>query len=134
PLSVSDFHPIPPPGVWLRSNGNGYLPLRTRRPVGANGEYGGSHMVRYTVTKPNGEPYHWSDVSEGWADYPIFLRRESDALDVASFLEEKFGASRVKGLDAPSTYQREKIPERMDSLDIQLALWIAESRARGEAA
>lgn len=90
--------------------------------------------MRYTVTKANGEPYHWSDVSEGWADYPIFLRRESDALDVASFLEEKFGASRVKGLDAPSTYQREKIPERMDSLDIQLALWIAESKARGEAA
>lgn len=86
----------------------------------------------YTVAKPNGEPYHWCDVREGWADYPIFLRRESDALDVARFLEEKFGTSRVKRLDAPSTHH-EKIPQRMDSLDIQLALWIAESKARGEA-
>jgi hypothetical protein len=89
--------------------------------------------VRYTVTKPNGEPYHWSDVREGWADYPIFLRRESDALDVAGFLEEKFGKSHVKRLDPPSPREREKIPERMDSLDVQLALWIAESKARDEA-
>ncbi len=88
----------------------------------------------YTVTKPSGEPYHWSDVREGWADYPIFLRRESDAVDVAGFLLGKFGTSRVKRLDAPSGHQREKIPERMDSLDIQLALWIAESKATGEAA
>ena len=88
----------------------------------------------YIVTKPNGELYHWSDVREGWADYPIFLRRESDALDVARFLEEKFGPSRVKRLDPPNAQQREKIPERMDSLDIQLALWIAESKARDEAA
>lgn len=86
--------------------------------------------MRYTVTKPNGEPYHWSDVRDGWADYPILLRRESDALDVAGFLEEKFGASHVKRLDAASAHMREKIPERMDSLDVQLALWIAESKAR----
>ena len=89
--------------------------------------------MRYTVTKPSGEPYHWSDVREGWADYPIFLRRESDALDVARFLKERFGTSHVKKLEAPSAYNREKIPEQMDSLDVQLALWIAESKARGEA-
>lgn len=89
--------------------------------------------MRYTVTKPNGKPYHWSDVHEGWANYPIFLRRESDALDVAGFLEEKFGTSHVKRLDASSAHVREKIPERMDSLDVQLGLWIAESKARGDA-
>lgn len=83
----------------------------------------------YTVIKPNGEPFHWSDVCPGWADYPIFLRRESDACDVAVLLEEKFGRSCVKRFDPASAHRREKIPPRMDSLDIQLALWIAESSA-----
>jgi hypothetical protein len=99
------------------------LPANTKR----------SQTVLYTVIKPNGEPYRWCDVREGWADYPIYLRRESDALDVAGFLEEKFGTSRVQRLDAPPAHEREKIPDRMDSLDVQLGLWIAESKARDEA-
>ena len=88
----------------------------------------------YAVIKPSGEFYQWSDMCEGWAKYPIFMRRERDACDVAERLAEKFGASRVKRLRAPSAHRHEKIPERMDSLDIQLALWIAESAARGEVA
>jgi hypothetical protein len=99
--------------------------IRDRRPER-------SRTVLYAVIKPNGEPYHWCDVREGWANYPILLRREDDAVNIAGFLEGKFGASRVKRLDAPNARKREKIPERMDSLDIQLGLWIVESKAGGQ--
>ncbi len=85
----------------------------------------------YTVVKSNGAPYHWSDVQDGWADYPIFLRRDSDAMDVAKFLKEKFGSSQVKMFEMRKAYKHEEVPALVDGLDVQLALWIAESKVGG---
>lgn len=85
----------------------------------------------YTVVRPNGTSYHWSDVQDGWADYPIFFRRERDAMDMAEFLREKFGSCHVKIFDAPKAFEHEEVPALVDGLDVQLALWIAESTVGG---
>lgn len=90
--------------------------------------------LKYTITKPDGTPFHWSDFREGWADAPIRLRRESDARNAAAILREKFGAaiwiSDVTDGGLPREV-RERVPTFVDHLDVRLALWIAESQVEG---
>jgi hypothetical protein len=89
--------------------------------------------LKYTITKPNGRPFHWSDFCEGWADVPIRLRRESDARNAVAFLTEKFGtATMISDPSArPLRDVRERVPTFVDALDAKLALWIAESQMAG---
>jgi hypothetical protein len=90
--------------------------------------------LKYKIIKPDGTPYRWCDFSEGWADAPIRLRRENDARDAAAILKEKFGEaiwiSDEPGGPAPEV--RERVPTSVDELDVQLALWIAESQVEGK--
>jgi hypothetical protein len=93
-----------------------------------------SRDPKYTITKPDGTPFHWSDFCEGWADAPIRLRRERDARHAVAFLKEKFGAASWISdvFDTPPVEVRERVPTFVDELDARLALWIAESQAAGE--
>lgn len=93
-----------------------------------------SRDLKYTITKPDGTPFHWSDFCEGWADAPIRLRSERDARKTVAFLKEKFGAASwiSNVFETPPLQVRERVPTFVDELDARLALWIAESQVAGE--